>query len=103
MKDDREYGELWLTLLEEYNLACKNLLAVSGSEFLMEGNPKDLYSVELRESMILPLCVIQQYALCMTNRLKEGETDPENQLLEKYKRMIIRSSYGIINAGRNSA
>jgi len=103
MKDDREYADLWHTLLGEYKLACRNLLTVSGSEFLMEGNPKDLYSVELRESMILPLCVIQQYALCMTDRFKDVEREEDSQLREKYKRMIIRASYGIINAGRNSA
>jgi len=103
MKEDREYGDLWLELLDEYNLACKNLLTVSGFEYLMEGNPKDLYSVELRENMILPLCVIQQYALCMTNRLKSSDDETDSPFLEKYIRMIIRASYGIINAGRNSA
>jgi phosphoenolpyruvate carboxylase len=70
-------------------------------DYLMQGNPKDHLSVELREKMILPLCVIQQYALCMVNRLKNENAD--TGLIKKYTRMIIRSSYGIINAGRNSA
>ncbi|PKL18531.1 MAG: phosphoenolpyruvate carboxylase [Spirochaetae bacterium HGW-Spirochaetae-5] len=101
MRNDKEYGELWTDLLEEYNRTCTNLLEVSEMEYLMQGNPKDRLSVDLREKMILPLCVIQQYALCMVNRLKEENADPGS--IEKYTHMIIRSSYGIINAGRNSA
>ncbi len=101
LQNDEEYGALWGNLLEEFNRTADTLLIVSEMEHLMQGNPKDRLSVELREKMILPLCVIQQYALCMVNRLKKES--PESKLIEKYTHMIIRSSYGIINAGRNSA
>lgn len=99
--NDEEYGNLWNTLYNEFEKTRKNLLIVSQMETLMEGNPKDLLSVELREKMVLPLCIIHQFALSRLNRLKEE--DPESALIEKYNKMIIRSSYGIINAARNSA
>ena len=101
LRKDPEYGELWESLLEEFDRTKDNLLIVSQMETLMEGNPKDLLSVDIREKIVLPLCVIHQYALCRLNHLKQ--TEPESELIEKYTHMIIRSSYGIINAARNSA
>jgi phosphoenolpyruvate carboxylase len=98
---DPEYGKLWESLLEEFKRTGENLLIVSQMETLMEGNPKDLLSVDLREKMMLPLCIIHQFALCRLNHLKN--TDPESDMIKKYSHMIIRSSYGIINASRNSA
>jgi len=101
LSKDPEYGQLWERLFEEFGKTGKNLLIVSQMQTLMEGNPKDLLSVDIREKMVLPLCVIHQYALCRLNHLKQ--TEPESELIEKYTHMIIRSSYGIINASRNSA
>lgn len=99
--NDEEYGNLWNTLFNEFKKTRKNLLIVSQMETLMEGNPKDLLSVELRENMVLPLCIIHQFALSRLNRLKTE--NPKSELIEEYTKMIIRSSYGIINAARNSA
>jgi len=47
----------------------------------------------------LPLVTIQQYAL---TRLR-GLTGAESDLRETLEKLVIRCSFGIINAGRNSA
>ncbi|HUH47838.1 MAG TPA: hypothetical protein VLZ54_11840, partial [Arenibacter sp.] len=52
-------------------------------------------SVKIRENIVLPLLVIQQYAL-----QKMGKDSEFNELYEK---IVIRSLYGNINASRNSA
>ncbi len=98
---DEEYHELWQMLFDEFNRAHEALLEVSGYPYLMAGNPKDQLSIELREKTVLPLCVIQQYALCRLDELKKN--GGSEQSVERYTKMVIRSSYGIINAARNYA
>jgi phosphoenolpyruvate carboxylase len=100
MKDDSEYAALWRILHDEYLRAGRETLEISDSAYLMQNNAKDRLSIDLRERIILPLAVIHQYALCMMEELKR-KGDEEGQ--EACTHLIIRSSYGIINAGRNSA
>jgi phosphoenolpyruvate carboxylase len=65
----------------------------------MENNPNILESVRLREHIVLPLIAIQQYALMNIRNL-----NGENKMYEnRYRRLIIRAMFGIINAARNSA
>ena len=101
ISNDKEFSEIWNIMHNEYIKSCNVMLEVSGKDFFMQDYPKDRFSIELREDIILPLSVIQQFAISRVNTLKENE-DKEN-LLDDYVHMIIRSSYGIINAGRNSA
>ena len=53
--------------------------------------------VQTRERIVLPLTTIQQYALTQIR-----ETDDE-ELKNTLEKLVIRCSFGIINAGRNSA
>jgi phosphoenolpyruvate carboxylase len=101
LKNDREFSGLWQILHEEYLRAEREALEISDSKYLMQNNAKDRLSIDLRERIILPLSVIHQYALCMMEELKSSGANDERQ--EAFIHMIIRSSYGIINAGRNSA
>jgi phosphoenolpyruvate carboxylase len=55
----------------------------------------------MRERIVLPLSTIQQYALTKLFKLEKSGEDKE--LKETYEKLIIRSSFGIINAARNSA
>jgi phosphoenolpyruvate carboxylase len=104
LERDKEFGTLWSMLNEEFKLTYRALLDVSESEKLMEGNPKDSLSIDLREKIVLPLCVIQQYALSRLYELENSDDREDREdLISRYTRMVIRSSYGIINAGRNSA
>jgi len=70
-------------------------LEVSGYSKLMQEEPISKMSIEIREQIVLPLLVIQQYAL---QKISIG-TDKE----EIYKKVVTRSLYGNINASRNSA
>jgi phosphoenolpyruvate carboxylase len=55
--------------------------------------------VRLRERIVLPLIAIQQFALMNIRNLND-----ENKMYEnRYRRLIIRAMFGIINAARNSA
>jgi phosphoenolpyruvate carboxylase len=97
--DDPEFGEFWKKMHAEYELSCKRVLEVSGLEELMGNNPTIRESVRLRERIVLPLITIQQFALMTLRNLAE-----ENKQYEQsYRKLIIRSMFGIINAARNSA
>jgi phosphoenolpyruvate carboxylase len=94
-----QYGEIWNDILNEYELTQKYLLKLSGSNDLMSDYPVEQLSIQMRERIVLPLTTIQQYAL---TRLREDKmlAEEDKTILE---RLVVRSSFGIINAGRNSA
>jgi len=60
----------------------------------MADEPISKRSIENREAIVLPLLVIQQYAL-----QKLGQDSASKMTFEK---MVVRSVYGNINASRNS-
>ncbi|MFT6934534.1 MAG: phosphoenolpyruvate carboxylase [Maribacter sp.] len=95
MKENKEYGAFWEILHDEYQLSKKMLLELSGMEILMEKEAISRESIKIRENIVLPLLVIQQYAL-----QKIGEGNAHKDLYEK---IVTRSLYGNINASRNSA
>jgi len=97
LADDEIYGELWRKIYEEYELTKHYLLLISGKNELMQDYPVEQQSIQMRERIMLPLLTIQQYAL--TKLRESAEPDAKNS----YEKLIIRCSFGIINAGRNSA
>ncbi|MDR3273598.1 MAG: phosphoenolpyruvate carboxylase [Flavobacteriaceae bacterium] len=97
MKKGDKFSDFWNILNDEYELSKELILEISGQEFLMEKEEINRLSVLCREKIMLPLLLIQQYAL---QKLHEAQTDEEKLLYEK---MLIRTLYGIVNASRNSA
>ena len=95
MKDDPEYSEFWQMLHDEFVLSKAMLLKISNSKILMENEAISRESIKIRENIVLPLLVIQQYALYMIGQ--------ENNFKEVYEKIVTRSLYGNINASRNSA
>ena len=95
MKDDTEYGDFWMILHDEYELSKMMLLEISGFDILMQNESVSRESVKIRESIVLPLLVIQQYAL---QKIGQG-----TEFKESYEKIVTRSLYGNINASRNSA
>ena len=95
MKEMEEYKEFWIILFEEYELTKQMLLEISGYVSLMEEEKISKRSVKMREKIVLPLLTIQQYALQKIS-IKDKHS-------EVYKKIVIRSLYGNINASRNSA
>lgn len=101
MKDDKEFGEFWSLIHEEFERTKRMLLKVTGFDHLMQNQPAGRASIQARERIVLPLLTIQQHALRKVQELSEGSTDQEK--LETYEKMVTRSLYGNINASRNSA
>ncbi|MCB2219016.1 MAG: phosphoenolpyruvate carboxylase [Bacteroidetes bacterium] len=89
------FSDFWEILYDEYKLSKSMLLEISGYEQLMEEEPVSRSSVEIREKIVLPLLVIQQYALQMISKNVSHKSS--------YEKIVQRSLYGNINASRNSA
>jgi len=88
------YSAVWNKVYDEFLLTQTLLLELSGETSLMGTYPANAASISMRERIVLPLLSIQQYAL---SKVKDA---PDN--LEVYEKLIIRCSFGIINAGRNA-
>ena len=102
MSEDSEYGDFWKLIYEEYVTTKDLILKLTGYDELMEEEPTGKASIAMRESIVLPLLTIQQYALKKIQESeKSGITTDED--LEVYRTMVTRSLYGNINASRNSA
>ena len=96
---DPEFGEFWNKMFAEFKLSRQKTLEVSGQQELMGSNPNIRDSVKLRERIVLPLIAIQQYALMSLRMPTEEDKKHETE----FRKLIIRSMFGIINAARNSA
>jgi phosphoenolpyruvate carboxylase len=97
LENDETFGVFWKKLKDEYELTKELLLELTGSESLMDEYPIEKRSIALRERIVLPLVIIQHYALHQLNH------QPNNQFTDIYNKLVIRTVYGIVNAGRNSA
>lgn len=99
LSKDPEFGPFWEKMYAEFELARTMTLEVSGLTGLMENNPGIRDSVRLRERIVLPLVMVQQFALMNIRNLNDS-----NKMYElRYRKLIIRCMFGIINAARNSA
>jgi len=95
LANDPKYGQFWQMLKNEFDLTKQLLLELTGTEVLMEEYPIERLSIAIRERIVLPLVVIQHYALHLAQETKDEE------LISIYHKLAIRSVYGIVNAGRN--
>jgi phosphoenolpyruvate carboxylase len=95
------YGTIWKKIFAEYELSRKMVLKLSGNTELMHDYPLEQVSVMMRERIVLPLNTIQQYAISRIRRMEEQVMDLP--VKPKYEKLIMRCSFGVINAGRNSA
>ena len=102
MAEDSEFGEFWTIIYQEYKLTHALLLKVTGQKTLMENEPSGKASIDVRESIVLPLLTIQQYALRKLQSIHKNQV-PDKQKIEVFEKIVTRSLYGIINASRNSA
>ena len=103
MSNDDEFGDFWNIIHEEYLTTKRLLLKLTGYEELMQNEPSGRASIQVRESIVLPLLTIQQYALKKIQELEKAgvpNDDPDKLIYEK---IVTRSLFGNINASRNSA
>lgn len=94
-----KYGVLWNMFHDEFERTKKYTLLLTGKSELMADRETDLLSIQMRQRIELPLITIQQYALTMI-REKGKTSESEIKIFEK---LVMRCSFGIINAERNSA
>ena len=106
---EKQAAELALNkLLKKYNLTDefletkRLLLKIAGHKDLMENYPDGKASIDMRERIVLPLLTIQQYALLKINELNKA-TQPNDELIKVYEKIVTRSLFGNTNASRNSA
>ncbi|MFB0495377.1 phosphoenolpyruvate carboxylase [Mucilaginibacter sp. OAE612] len=97
LEQDEKFGTFWKMLRDEFILTREMLLELTGSTVLMEEYPVERRSIAIREKIVLPLVIIQHYALQCINYEKDTE------LNDVYNKLVIRTVYGIVNAGRNLA
>jgi phosphoenolpyruvate carboxylase len=97
LEKDETFGDFWKMLKDEFELTRAMLLELTGCTVLMEEYPVERRSIAIREKIVLPLVIIQHYALQCLNNSKDSE------LIEIYDKLVIRTVYGIVNAGRNLA
>ncbi len=97
LEKDKKFGQFWKMLKDEFELTKTMLLDLTGSKVLMDEYPVERRSIAIREKIVLPLVIIQHYALnCLNN-------SEDEELSRIYDKLVIRTVYGIVNAGRNLA
>ena len=102
MKNDPEFGEFWSLIFDEYEETKRLLLKIAGHKTLMENYPDGKASIDIREHIVLPLLVIQQYSLQRINEIQKQEA-PDEDLIATFEKLVTRSLFGNTNASRNSA
>ena len=102
MSDDPEYGPFWNIIHDEYVTSKRLILKLTGYQELMQEEPAGKASINIRESIVLPLLTIQQFALKKIQELEKASPRDEEQI-KIYEKIVTRSLFGNINASRNSA
>jgi phosphoenolpyruvate carboxylase len=97
LEKDKKFGHFWKMLKDEFELTKSLLLELTGTKVLMGEYPVERRSIAIREKIVLPLVIVQHYALQCLNNCKDEE------LIKIYNKLVIRTVYGIVNAGRNLA
>lgn len=101
LSKDEKYGEIWNNIYQEYLVTEKYLIQLTGKNELMADYPVEQLSIGMRERIVLPLATIQQFAIANIRKIENEMV--KNPLKDTYEKLVIRCSFGIINAGRNSA
>jgi phosphoenolpyruvate carboxylase len=101
LSEHKIYGEIWHMIHNEFLLTQKYMYRLTGHTELMADYPVEQLSIQMRERIVLPLSTIQQYSISKISAAEEALR--AMPLKDLYQKLIIRSSFGIINAARNSA
>jgi len=103
MAEDPEYGEFWSIIYNEYETSKRLILKLTGYKELMQEEPVGKASIAVRESIVLPLLTIQQFALKKIQELEKSGVKIDDKQMKIFTSMVTRSLFGNINASRNSA
>ncbi len=98
LASDQTYGQFWQKLQHEMQLSIEMLQKVTGQSDLLASDPVVAASIQCRENVVLPLLVIQQYALM---QLRDDNLKPKSAKI--WRKVVLKSLAANINASRNSA
>ncbi len=99
LADDPEYGDFWKLIRDEADRTRAGLLLLSEQEQLLDSEPMTRESIRMREEIVTPVLVIQQYAL---NALADASLRVADESRTSLERMIIKSLATAVNASRNA-
>lgn len=102
LANDAKYGEFWRLLQHESKLSVKMVKAISEQQVLLQNDLLIRASIQLREQVVLPLLVIQQYAM-ISLRMLEQQGNPPVEQMQALHKIVLKSLAANINASRNSA
>jgi phosphoenolpyruvate carboxylase len=103
LEKDRKYGRFWRRIYKEATESKALLKEITGQQKLLENNLGVRESIHLRERIILPLLVIQQYAMTMVKAVRKNPDAYPKEALDAYAKMVVKAMAANINAARNSA
>ncbi len=95
---DETFGDFWKKMRDEFERTKYYVLKLSGSKVLMENYPVERESIAIREKIVLPLLIIQHYAI---KQLQKSDLSKKDR--EVFSKLVTRTLYGVVNAGRNLA
>ena len=101
LADHPQYREIWKKIYDEYELTMRYILLLSGKSELMADYPVESLSIQMRETIVLPLVTIQQYAIIKMHGNEQTNSPQAQENI--FRKLATRCSFGIINAARNSA
>ncbi len=101
LSKDEKYGEIWNMIHGEFVNTEKYLFQLSGKNELMAEYAVEQLSISMREKIVLPLVTIQQFAIANIREIEKEMVT--NNVKDTFEKLVMRCSFGIINAGRNSA
>ncbi len=99
LADDPVYGEFWTIIRDEAVRTRRGLLEVSGQSELLATEPAVRQSIRMREDIVMPVLVIQQYAL---NAIADPSVSVANESDDTLERIIVKSLAAAVNASRNA-
>lgn len=94
MADDPQFGEFWRLLDSEAKRTLDCFEAISGHRVPEDRISRE--SIRIREQMVLPVVVIQQYAMAKLR----GDVDLETETT--LKKLVLKTLAPTVNAGRNA-
>ena len=100
LQEDPDFGAFWDIIDHENRRSTKELLNVADQTILMEKDPLISFSIRMREELILPLTILQQFAL---TKLRANDQPLKPEHVDALRNLVTKTMAACINASRNSA
>ena len=99
LKQDKRFADFWQILHNEAKRTVKYIKLITGQKQLLEDDPLNQKSIQTREHLVLPLLVIQQYALMS---LRDPKIQKDKKQVKLFRKLVLKTLAANINASRNA-